>query len=38
MPETSNPSAKGFALIVVLSVQALVWLAIGIGIGFWLAK
>ena len=38
MPESANPSAKGFALIVVLSVQALVWLGIGIGIGFWLAK
>ena len=38
MPENANPSAKGFALIVILSVQAVVWLVIGIGIGYWLAK
>ena len=38
MTENNTPSSKGFALMVVLSVQALVWLAVGIGIGYWLAS
>lgn len=38
MTESHTPSPKGFALMVILSVQAVVWLAIGMGIGYWLAK
>lgn len=38
MAESPTPSSKGFALMVILSVQAVVWLAIGIGIGYWLAQ
>jgi len=36
MPEHSTPSARGFTLLVILSAQAIVWLLIGMAIGYWL--
>jgi len=36
MPEDANPSAKGFSILVLLSVQAAVWFAIGLATGYWL--